>query len=211
MTSAAPATWANWGLYSIPVDGRGHLDDVGEAVAHLAQQPLDEAADDAALDLGERADRLHGRAGAAEHVVDARHGRGQRDLEDAVARHRLGGELRQVRRRLERVDVLGVRLLARSRAAAPGRPCAGRREDRRRLAGEAVEAELKDPRVLAGQLDRSTEVVGDRVAGAGGGPTACAYPRGARALGGVRGSEERHKRWYRRTSRQPERKLQITA
>ena len=45
MTSAAPATWANWGLYSTPVTTGSNGDDRGQRVAQLAQQPLDQAAE----------------------------------------------------------------------------------------------------------------------------------------------------------------------
>ena len=82
ITSAAPATWANCGLYSIPVTAGSRATIARERVAHLAEQPLDRGRRSTPLSISVSGRmRLVGVPGAAEHVVDAGHRRHDRDLQ----------------------------------------------------------------------------------------------------------------------------------
>ena len=113
-----------------------------QGVAHLAEQPLDEPADDRALDLGERPLRLRRRRPGppsmwSTQVITAVSGSSSTPSPGIGSAR----EHRHVRRRAERVDVLGVACAGRSRpAATPAHGAQGGGEHGGRLAGEAVEA-----------------------------------------------------------------------
>ena len=83
MTSAAPATWANWGLYSMPVT-TGSSGTIRRGSSASREQTLDQAADDAGLDLGERALGLVGGPGPPSMWSTRDIVGGQRDLEHAL-------------------------------------------------------------------------------------------------------------------------------
>ena len=74
---------------------RRQVDQAGQGVAQLGQDPVDQAADELGLDLGERALGL-GAAGAAEEMVDADQRQLDRPLQDARAGNGSGANIAMV-------------------------------------------------------------------------------------------------------------------
>ena len=127
ITSEAPATWANWGLYSTPAIVRLEVEDVAERVAHLARAGARSGRDDTVLSISVR-----GRCGWRREpgppsmwsmqVIAALTGI------SSTPRPGIGSAEKIVRYvGVERVDVLGVVPLLDGEQATPSRRCAGTR------------------------------------------------------------------------------------
>ena len=146
-------------------DQRVHRREGVERVGQLVRHPLQQGADDAGLDLAERAEGLPRAAGAAEQPVDDGHDDAHRQLEDAGARQRVERDEREQRGVRQVPGVLLAGVLVHRREADRAAGVQGRGQHQRALAGEGLVDDLQGPQVLPAEPAGSPEVVRGGIGG----------------------------------------------